>query len=477
MPKTISKWIALIILLTAPLLSVIDVFIINIAIPAIKNGVHATDAELQLVIAGYLLGYASFLITGGRAGDHFGRKKIFFLGMLFFTVTSCLCGLSNTALQLNITRFFQGCSASFMLPQVISYIQILFPDPKERAKAIGWYGITLGLASIIGQLLGGYLSGTHFEIEGWRLIFFINLPIGIMALLATWKYLDETEVHNKVKFDYSGVVLLTLALVCLIYPIIAGREAGWPLWSLILLGLSLILFAYFIQNQKQKLKSGKSPLINIELFKIKDFNIGLGAVLFHFMMHTSYLLTAAVFFQNGLGISALDAGLYFVAPGILVSVSALISSKLIVRFGKRVLQAGVVLLLVSFLLQLWIFKPGVSSITIILIMGLYGLGNGLVLSSLMNITLRSIPSNFAGAASGVYATFQQTASALGISIIGGLFYAVIEPVSNPAQTLKAFDYATSANILCLLMVGFMLYILPTTKQEPANISLKKATTA
>src|SRR6201989_790124 len=127
-----NRWIQLIIVLSAPLLSVIDVFIINIAIPAIKKGVHATDAETQLVIAGYLLGYAAFLITGGRAGDHFGRKKVFFLGMLAFTIASCLCGLSSTPLQLNITRFFQGLSASFMVPQTIAFIQVLFPQPKER---------------------------------------------------------------------------------------------------------------------------------------------------------------------------------------------------------------------------------------------------------------------------------------------------------------------------------------------------------
>src|ERR1700761_2003106 len=174
MRKENSKWLALMIVLTAPLLSVIDVFIINIAIPAIKKGVHATDGQVQLVIAGYLLGYAAFLITGGRAGDHFGRKKVFFWGMLCFTVASCLCGLSVTPLQLNITRFFQGVSAAFMVPQTIAFIQVLFTQPKERAKAISLFGITLGIAAVTGQVLGGYFSDSHWAIAGWRLIFFIN---------------------------------------------------------------------------------------------------------------------------------------------------------------------------------------------------------------------------------------------------------------------------------------------------------------
>src|SRR6201991_2117681 len=173
-----NKWLELAIVLSAPLLSVIDVFIIKVAIPAIKKGVHATDAEIQLVISGYLLGYAAFLITGGRAGDHFGRKKVFFWGMLAFTIASCLCGLSMNSLQLNVTRFVQGVSASFMVPQTIAFIQVLFPEAKERARAISFFGITLGSAATIGQVLGGYLSASHFAIEGWRLIFFINVPIG-----------------------------------------------------------------------------------------------------------------------------------------------------------------------------------------------------------------------------------------------------------------------------------------------------------
>jgi len=304
--------------LSAPLLSVIDVFIINIAIPSIKKGVRATDAEVQLVIAGYLLGYAAFLITGGRAGDHFGRKKVFFWGMLAFTITSCLCGLSMTPFQLNLTRFLQGMSASFMVPQTIAFIQILFTEKKDRAKAIGFFGITLGLAAVIGQVLGGYLSDTHWAIDGWRLIFFINLPIGIVTLWATLKYVTETKSNHTNTFDYTGVIILTAALFSLIYPLAQGREAGWPLWSIVLIIFSFVLFVFFIVNQKRKLAMGKNPLIDVRLFRIKDFNIGLVAVLFHFMLHTSYLLLSAIYLQNGHKISAVDCGLYFIIPGLLL---------------------------------------------------------------------------------------------------------------------------------------------------------------
>ncbi|RQO37558.1 MFS transporter [Chryseobacterium sp. KBW03] len=466
MKHTNNKWLELIIVLAAPLLSVIDVFIINIAIPTIKKGIHATDGEMQFVIAGYLLGYAAFLITGGRAGDHFGRKKVFFWGMFAFTVASCLCGLSQSAFQLNVTRFFQGLSASFMVPQTIAFIQVLFTDTKERAKAFGLYGITLGTAAAIGQVLGGYLSDTHWVIEGWRLVFFINLPIGIITLWATHKYVTETPRHESTKFDYTGILILTLALFSLIYPLIQGREAGWPLWSFGLLGMSFILFVIFIYNQKMKLSRNGNPLIDVRLFKIKDFNIGLTAVLFHFMLHTAYLLLSAVYLQNGLGISALDSGLYFIAPGILFVVSSVMASRLIIKYGKRVLQIGVLILFIAFYLQMTLWKPGISNGLVIGLMAAWGFGNGLVLPSLLNIALKNVPSQYAGGAAGIYSTFQQTASALGVSVIGGVFF-----YFSKESWQTAYHFGIICILICLVMVGVMLQVLPGS--EPVSERSKK----
>lgn len=450
-----NKWLELAIVLVAPLLSVIDVFIINVAIPAIKKGVHGTDGEVQLVIAGYLLGYAAFLITGGRAGDHFGRRKVFFWGMLAFTLFSCLCGLSGTGGQLVATRFLQGLSASFMVPQAIAFIQVLFTDTKERARAFGLFGITLGAAAIIGQVLGGYLSEVHGIVEGWRLIFFINAPIGAVTLIAAKLYLTETQKHSGNKFDYSGIAILTLALFSLIYPLIQGREAGWPLWSIALIVLSFGIFIYFVNNQKKKLRENRNPLIDVRLFRLRDFNIGLLAVLFHFMLHTAYLLLSAVYLQNGLGVSAVDCGLYFILPGILFMVASMVAAKLIIRFGTRVLQLGIGIMGLTFVLQLVLWQPGTSAWLIVLLMSLWGLGNGLILPSLMNVGLKSVPAEYAGAAAGVYSTFQQTASALGVSIIGGVFFYFV-----PRGWQTAYHAGIGMILLFVALVSFMLYLLP-----------------
>ena len=468
MRKTISPWLALVIVLTAPLLSVIDVFIINVAIPSIKTGVHASDAQVQLVIAAYLLGYAAFLITGGRSGDHYGRKRTFFWGMIGFTIFSCLCGISQTPDQLNFMRFLQGVSAAFMVPQAIAFIQVLFTDPKERSKAIGWFGITLGLASVIGQILGGYFASGHFFVPGWRLIFLVNLPIGVASLIAAWLYLPETERHKGAKMDLLGVLILTIALFCLIYPLIQGREAGWPWWSFALLMTAGVIIWYFFYDQRRKKAAGKAPLIDTDLFKFRDLNIGLTAVLFHFMMHTSYLLLSAVFLQNGLGVSPLTSGLYFVAPGILFTMASVAASRLIPRYGTPVLQVGIVIIVITFALQIIYFKTGASVPMLFTLQALYGLGNGLVLPSLLNITLRSLPAQFAGAAAGIYSTVQQTSSALGICLVGGLFYYLIDHTQNVPL---AFHYGLAAHIGCLVVLSVLLMCLPKKTRSVTTVPM------
>ena len=459
MNKSSSPWLALVIVLTAPLLSVIDIFIINVAIPPIKTGIHADNAQVQLVIAGYLLGYASFLITGGRSGDHFGRKRIFTWGMIGFTVFSCLCGLSQTPVQLNSMRFLQGVSAAFMVPQAIAFIQVLFPDNKERSKAFGWFGITLGLASIIGQVLGGYFSGGHFFVDGWRLIFLVNLPVGILALLAANRYLPETERQSGAKMDLPGVGMLTVGLFCLVFPLIQGRESGWPWWSFALLAGAVLIFIYFFKDQRRKKIAGRAILIDESLFSFRDFNIGLGAVLFHFMMHTCYLFLSAVFLQTGLHLQPLTAGLYFVAPGILFTISSVIAGKLVPRYGTIVLQAGVAIIVVTFALQIMLFKTGAGVLPLFILQATYGLGNGLVLPSLLNVTLRSLPPAFAGAAAGVYSTVQQTASALGICLIGGLYFYLLDGTHS---VQLAYHYALVVQIACGVLVSLMLFCLPKT---------------
>jgi EmrB/QacA subfamily drug resistance transporter len=425
-----------------------------------EKGIGANHAEIQLIIASYLLGYASFQITGSRAGDHFGRKKVFFWSMLFFTFSSCLCGLSQTPFQLIAARFFQGLSGAFMMPQTLSYLQVLFPETGERTKAIGYLGITLGTAAIIGQVAGGFLSGIHYMVDGWRFIFLINLPVGIGALWATKTYLEETKINRAGVFDYAGVVLLTLALGCLIFPLSLGREKHWPLWSLLLIGFSLVLFVYFFLHQKRKSADHSNPLMDTKLFRIRDFNIGLLLVAFYFIMHTSYLLIATEYLQNGLGFSPAHTGLLFVWMGIFFTLSSYFSIALVKRFGKRVLQTGAVIIIFALLLQIYLLNNQQSLYFLDALLAVYGLGAGLVLPSLINMALKSVPVEFAGTASGIYNTFQQAASSLGICLVGGFFYYVLSSPHEKNNYPAAFHFSMLLEIACVAIVFGFLYLLP-----------------
>lgn len=499
MNKRIRKWFPLLIVSSAIFLSVIDLFIANVAIPSIKKGIRGSDGDIQLVIVLYVIGYAAFLITGGRAGDYFGKKKVFITGILIFTLASCMCGLSQNALQINIGRLLQGISAAFMVPQGIAFIPILFPDLKEREKALGIYGSIAGTASVIGQFLGGILPDIHFFIEGWRLVFLINLPIGILSALLAFKFLEGASTKGNVMadntgaplapaqrssnksgqveiskkhwkdFNFTGLGLMISSLISLLYPIIQGRELGWPSWSVVMLVLSPLALFAFLYNQRKRLVVKKDALINITLFKNRNFNIGLCAALFYYMVQDSYFLINALQLQTGLGISSSLSGFYFVFQGVGYVVASFVSIKLVPRYGKYVLLSGIGIMIISLVFHLIVLQSGVVSTALVLpVLFVYGLGCGSVLPTMFTISMKSIPTSLAGEASGVYLTFQQIAIALGVGIVGGVFFYVLGDDFNVSQYLIAYHTATIINIALLILVGFILFFLPSTNRNEIN---------
>ncbi|MET7259167.1 MFS transporter [Dyadobacter fermentans] len=457
----ISKWLLLAIISSSVFLSVMDIFIVNVAIPHIKTGIHGTDSDIQLVIALYLLGYAAFLVTGGRAGDYFGKKKVFVMAMLLFVITSAVCGFARTPWELNAARFFQGVSAAWMIPQGITYIQELFPGGPERVKALGIYGSVAGSASVIGQFLGGILPETHALLEGWRLIFLINLPIGLLVVPMALFLLPADRRGQRSGFDHSGVLLLTGALVCLIYPLIRGRELSWPLWCVAMLVAGGVLLVLFISDQKQKRSKGHLPLLDVRLFGFRGFNIGMVVVLFYFMVQDSYFLINVMLLETGLGFSSAETGILFVFQGVGYVIASLVSLRLVPLFGKKVLQAGVVIMVVTLALHIVALNgPEVDRQLLYPILFAYGTGCGSVLPSLLAVALKNIPIELAGAASGTFSTFQQTAIALGIGVIGGIFFSCLGPLPDAATYISAYRIATVTNMALLALVGFFLWLLP-----------------
>ena len=464
--KKNQRWFLLLIVCSAIFLSVLDLFIVNVALPAIKSGIKGTDADMQFVIVMYIVGYASFLITGGRAGEYFGKKKVFFTGMLVFTTASFVCGFSQSATQLNIARFIQGISAAFMVPQGMSFIPDLFPDPKERVKVLGVYGSVAGIASVVGQFLGGLIPDLEIISQSWRLIFLINVPIGLIAVVLGFKYLKESQVKIAEKFDFTGSLLLMLTLTAFIYPLIRGRELNWPVWSIALLILSVVLLLAFIYHQWLSKSLGKNPLLNIKVFKNFDFRIGLLISLFYYLVQDSYFLINTVYLQNGMGISSVYTGIYFVCQGMGYVLASMFFASRVTRYGKYVSLFGSVIMIVALVFHLIIFNsPDALQWQITIILFVYGVGCGTILPSLMTISLKSIPEDMLGASSGIYLTLQQISVAIGVAVVGGVFF---QHLDNPlVLTLfpVAYRWATLLNIGFLIIVSVLLVLTPKANKQ------------
>src|ERR1700693_5689434 len=243
------RWLALGSVMTGLFMVLLDISIVNVAIPAIRANLAANNADIQFVVAGYGLAYAVLLITGGRLGDIFGRKRLFMLGMSGFVVASALCGLAQSALMLDLSRVLQGAMAALMYPQVFSVIQVSFP-PQERARVFGFLGAVIGIATITGPLVGGLIIRDDLTGGSWRWIFLVNLPIGIASLIAASRLVTESRAPNATRLDLVGVVLATAGILLLVYPLVEGQVAGWPAWTFICIGISPVMLALFILYER-----------------------------------------------------------------------------------------------------------------------------------------------------------------------------------------------------------------------------------
>src|SRR6218665_231276 len=252
-----NKWLSLIVISMSIFLCVLDLFIVNIAIPSISNSINANTAEAQFIIVFYIIGYGAFLITGSKIGSKYGHKKTYIISMFCFMVFSFLCGISTSAEMLNISRLFQRISAAFMVPQGVALISNVFTVEQERVKALGIYGAIAGIASVIGQVLGGIIPDLHFNFDAWRLVFFINIPIALLVIILAQKYLKEIEIKGKESIQIIPQIILIILLIVLMYEIVTGGENGWKTENILLLLASIIGLIFFVLNQKNKFKNGK----------------------------------------------------------------------------------------------------------------------------------------------------------------------------------------------------------------------------
>lgn len=456
-----TAWLGLWVILVGPFLGTIDFFIANIGVPVIRRELHATFSQVELIIAGYGLSYAICLITGGRLGDIFGRRRTFLLGMAGFTLTSALCGFSANAYVLVAWRVLQGCTAAMMFPQALSYIHVTFSGSEKRL-AFSLYGAMLGFGSITGQILGGFLIQANLWGLTWRPIFLINLPLGLITIVAAKALLTESKAKDAPTLDPVGMFIVTLGLALFSLPFLEGREAGWPLWAWGCLLASVPVLVLFYRFEKHVAGRGRTPLLQPRLFRDRGFVVGIAVTCIYFAGHTSMVLVLSLYLQLSLGLAPMYAGLALVPFSFGFLMGSAVSGKINGVLGRNALHLGALVLaasLVALLLEVRAM-PGHETFGFALTCFCYGIGRGFVTAPLYNTVLSGVPAADAGAASGLASTMQQVANSVGIALIGAVVFSVIPKQPTPADYAHGFLVSTVINLGMLAVASLLIFYIP-----------------
>ncbi len=453
-----SRWLPLPVILAGTFMVVLDFFIVNVAMPSMQAHLHASSGAIEWVVAGYGLTNAVFLITGARLGDRWGRARVFTAGLALFTVASAGCGLAGTPEVLVIARLAQGCAAALLMPNVLAIIGVVY-EGVDRARALAAYGMTMGVAAVSGQLIGGILVQANPAGLGWRSCFLINLPIGIAAAAAAPRAIPESRGPTG-GLDLTGTLLATLGLTAIVLPLVDGRAHGWPLWTWLSLAAAPLLLGAFVLQQRRLGRRGGTPLMPPELVTSPAVAAGLAAQLLFWSGQASFFLVLSLYLQLGRGMSALHSGLVFTILAAAYLMTSLGAPALTVRRGRRVLAAGAGLLVVGHVtLALTVADVGVGGSVLALAPGLalVGAGMGLGITPLASLVMAAAPARHVGATSGVLSTMQNVGNAIGVSVIGVLFYGTVSH-----GFAGAFQVSVIALAVALAGVAALTRLIPST---------------
>jgi EmrB/QacA subfamily drug resistance transporter len=419
------RWLVLTVVLIAEMMDLLDSTIVNVAGPTLAEKLHASSTDLQWVIGGYALALGSGLILGGRLGDRFGGRNMFLFGLAGFTIASLLCALAPTVGVLILFRFVQGFLGAMLLPQGFGLIRETFP-PQEFSKAFAAYGPAFGLGGILGPIIGGFIIQANIADLGWRAVFLVNLPIGIVAVILSILYLPKSHQDTALKIDIWGALLVILASGMLVYPLIKGQEAGWPLWTYAMLAGSMVLFYLFSLLEKSAAKQGKSTLIDASIFTKRSYTLGLAGLALYFAGFTGVYLILTLFVQFGEHFTSSEAGLANIPIALGSAIGGGVSGGFLSEKwgGRRTLQLGAAVELVGVIL-LWFAVPNLANFSIwqvVPALVVSGIGTGLIAAPLFGTILASVEGRQSGSASGVMSAVQSVFSSVGVAVFGTVFF-------------------------------------------------------
>ncbi|MCX5400644.1 MFS transporter [Streptomyces sp. NBC_00102] len=423
------RWRALAVCLVAGFMTLLDVSIVNVALPSIKEGLHTPESDLQWVLSGYALAFGLFLIPAGRLGDARGRREVFMVGLTLFTLSSAACGAAQSSLWLVVARLVQGLAGGLLSPQISALIQQMFSG-RERGRAFGMFGTVVGISTAVGPLLGGLLIQLAGAEEGWRWVFYVNLPLGVVCLLLARRLLPDTPSAGHVRardLDPFGVLLLGAGVLCLLLPFVQAQQwHGNGKWLLLLAAAALL--AAFVAWEARCTGGGTQPVLDLSLFRLRSYWLGCLLILLYFAGFTSIFFITTLYLQSGLGYSALQAGLSISPFAVGSGLSAMIGGRLVGRFGRPLVVVGLAMVAVGLAgTALAVHQvPGHNAgwaMAAPLLFG--GIGSGLVIAPNQTLTLSDVPVAHAGSAGGTLQTGQRVGSAIGIAAVGSVFFAQV----------------------------------------------------
>ena len=438
------------VLLTGNFVTILDLFIVNVALADMGRALAANEVQLQLVVVAYALAYGLSLINGARLGDLYGRARLFLIGMTLFTLASGLCGLAATPWQLIAARALQGLGAGLLMPQVLASLRVLF-DGAARQRAFATMGAVQGVAACISQLLGGVLIACNPLGWGWRWVFLINLPIGITVVLLGWRRLPAMRTPSPSRLDLYGAVSGTLGLAMILLPLMEGRAQGWPWWSLLAPILAVLVLAHFVHYQRALACRGGNPVLDIRLFANRHFAAGALGIFCLYSAISSFFFSLTLLLQRGLGLTPLTAGLVFTPTALAFFAGSQLSPRLAARYGRYALVGGMALFGSGLALSAVTaaFQPH-NLVLLMLSLVFNGSGQGLAIPLAFNGVLGAIDERNAGIASGVLGTVQVIGTSTGVAVVGALLFAALSasPTATGVDGALLYGHALAQATVC-----------------------------
>jgi EmrB/QacA subfamily drug resistance transporter len=475
MSATPRRGIAIGILLFASFMDLLDVTIVQVALPSIGADLGASDAQLEWIVSGYLLAFAVALITGGRLGDLFGRQRVFLIGIAGFTIASGAAAAAWSGDVLVATRLAQGLFAALMVPQLLASVQALY-TPRERAPMYGLIGGVSGLAAVAGPVLGGWLVDADLWELGWRSVFLINLPVGVVIFVLAARFVPNTRSSRPMRLDLVGVVLLTAVVLAFMVPLVEGQTLGWPVWLWIPVAVGAALLAAFIASQRRRMRRDGSALLPMPLFRDRGFSAGVVTQAAFQGALNAFTLPFIIYLQAGLGFDALTAGLNLLAFSLGAMLGTGAAIPLVPRLGKVLVTAGAIVLAVG---VLWVFSvvrdsgAGFTGWAGAWPMLVAGLGLSLLIIPLVDVALATVPVADAGAASGAYSTFQQLGAAAGVAVSTTLFFTIVGDDWSRQHVLEALGASVRVSVAGLAIAAAASLFLPGRAQVQAHLDEAK----